>query len=131
MLAIIVYGTISLGTFITVYLFLLMGADAHPLLRSFGFSKSESSASLFLVAVAVTKLLVPIKLPLAAFIVVRLARRRNPAPPPARKSTTEWGAPEVFTSRPNLDRFLLVLGRDGSRMPTLDARRGIVAEDAL
>mmetsp|Transcript_12479 Transcript_12479/g.37107 ORF Transcript_12479/g.37107 Transcript_12479/m.37107 type:complete len:161 (+) Transcript_12479:221-703(+) len=80
-LAIIVYGTISLGTFITVCLFLLMGADARPLLKRFGFSKAESTASLFLVAVAVTKILVPVKLPVAACIVVRIARKRGPASP--------------------------------------------------
>ena len=42
MLAIIVYGCISLGVFCAIYAALVFGADAGPVLRYFGFSEAAS-----------------------------------------------------------------------------------------
>ena len=72
MLAIIVYGCISLGVFCAIYAALVFGADAGPVLRYFGFSEAAPEGTTFILAIALTKLLVPIKLPIAAYIVVHI-----------------------------------------------------------
>ena len=77
MLAIIVYGCISLGVFCAIYAALVFGADAGPVLRYFGFSEAASEGTTFILAIALTKLLVPIKLPIAAYIVVHISRERE------------------------------------------------------
>ena len=77
MLAIIVYGCISLGVFCAIYAALVFGADAGPVLRYFGFSQAASTGTTFVLAIALTKLLVPIKLPIAAYIVVHISRQRE------------------------------------------------------
>ena len=79
MLAIIVYGCISLGVFCAIYAALVFGADAGPVLRYFGFSEAASKGTTFVLAIALTKLLVPIKLPIAAYIVVHISRQRTAA----------------------------------------------------
>ena len=77
MLAIIVYGCISLSVFCAIYAALVFGADAGPVLRYFGFSEAASEGTTFILAIALTKLLVPIKLPIAAYIVVHISRERE------------------------------------------------------
>ena len=77
MLAIIVYGCISLGVCCAIYAALVFGADAGPILRYFGFSEAASEGTTFILAIALTKLLVPIKLPIAAYIVVHISRERE------------------------------------------------------
>lgn len=77
MTAVLVYGAISLGCFAAIYSALLWGLDATPLLERFGMSSVAADGTVFLVALACTKLLVPIKVPLAVFIVVQISRRRE------------------------------------------------------
>ena len=77
MTAVVVYGLISLGTFGAVYSALLWGLDVSPLLARFGMSSVEADGTIFLVAVAVTKLLVPLKVPLAVYVVVQISKRRR------------------------------------------------------
>ena len=48
MLAIIVYGCISLGMFCAIYAALVFGADAGPVLRYFGFSEAASEGTTFI-----------------------------------------------------------------------------------
>ena len=76
-LAVVVYGYISLGVFCAIYAALVFGADAGPVLRYFGFSEAASKGTTFVLAIALTKLLVPVKLPVAAYIVVHISRRRE------------------------------------------------------
>jgi hypothetical protein len=77
MLAVVVYGCISLGVFCLVYAALVFGVDAGPVLRYFGFSRGASEGTTVVLAIALTKLLVPVKLPLAAYIVVHISRQRE------------------------------------------------------
>lgn len=77
MTAVLVYGAISLGCFAAIYSALLWGLDATPLLERFGMSSVAADGTVFLVALACTKLLVPIKVPLAVFIVVQISRQRE------------------------------------------------------
>ena len=55
MLAIIVYGCISLSVFCAIYAALVFGADAGPVLRYFGFSEAASKGTTFVLAIALTK----------------------------------------------------------------------------
>ncbi|KAJ8602303.1 hypothetical protein CTAYLR_007868 [Chrysophaeum taylorii] len=58
---------------------ILWGANVKPLLHSVGFkSKSAQQTSVVLLAIACTKLLVPIKLPVAGAITVFVSQRRGP-----------------------------------------------------
>ena len=75
--AVLVYTAISAGTFAAIYSALLWGLDVTPLLKRFGMSSVEADGTIFLVAVAVTKLLVPLKVPLAVYVVVQISKRRR------------------------------------------------------
>ena len=75
--AVLVYATISLMTFCSIYAALLWGMDASPVLERFGLSEVAADGTIMLVALACTKLLVPVKVPLAVFIVVQISRRRD------------------------------------------------------
>lgn len=65
----IIYSIISTTVFAVIYAAIAWGANVKPLLRYFGvWSVSAERTSVFILALAFTKLLVPIKLPVATFL---------------------------------------------------------------
>ena len=73
-----VYASLSLLIFIAIYSLLLYGVDMTPLLSRVGIaSPAAKTTSLVVLAVAFTKLLVPVKLPVAGGITYVLFRRRR------------------------------------------------------
>jgi len=74
--AIVVYGVISLGTFCAVFALISWGVDVTPLLRSLGFSKGESGATIFVTSVRRPSVHLA-RLVLALFVLPRGRRRKN------------------------------------------------------
>ena len=74
--AVLVYTSISAGTFAAIYSALLWGLDVTPLLKRFGMSSVAADGTIAMIAFALTKLLVPVKVPLAVYIVVQISKRR-------------------------------------------------------
>mmetsp|Transcript_6072 Transcript_6072/g.19429 ORF Transcript_6072/g.19429 Transcript_6072/m.19429 type:complete len:203 (-) Transcript_6072:23-631(-) len=74
----VVYSIISLTTFLVVLTALAWGADAAPFLREFSERHAGAGhASVIILAIACTKLLIPLKLPLAGAITVCISKRRK------------------------------------------------------
>mmetsp|Transcript_15619 Transcript_15619/g.20644 ORF Transcript_15619/g.20644 Transcript_15619/m.20644 type:complete len:145 (-) Transcript_15619:18-452(-) len=80
---VIVYMAISAVIFGLIYTALLWGVDIRFLLDKLGISsKVAQQTSLFFLALGITKLLFPIKLPLAGIITYGILKRNKPDPIP-------------------------------------------------
>ena len=84
---VVVYAMLSLMIFVLIYAALVQGFDVGPFLSRVGIESSGAqTTSLVLVAIACTKLLVPVKLPVAGAITYVFTRRR-PLPQPEQEAT--------------------------------------------
>lgn len=77
----VVYTVISASVFVAIYAAILWGAHVDKILDSLGLhSKTAETTSVLLLAIMCTKLLVPLKVPVAGAITVLISRRRRKTP---------------------------------------------------